>query len=190
LTFYKPARRNSSGTIGNIDGASAGIGGADVRVEAGTGDFLVQAAAEAADNAFARGNTNVNINMLNAGRGAGVFLRKEATGTTFSFRRIQGGNGISVVESGDTIQLSTSTATKFTGLLDVPKTYAGSDGLVLVVDEDSGTLVFQRVTKSTTAATAPLEASAGDTWWNTTNGSLFFYYVGENGFGQWVEVGS
>lgn len=149
MTFYRePPKNNSKRSIGNLDGGSYGMGGTDtVRVQAGTGDFL-QPIPVIKDSSYVNAKTKVaELKIQNIGRGSNVFARREADGVTYSFRRISGGDGISVIETGDSIHISgTSSGTdQFVKLKDVPSSFLGQNGKMLIVDEANNRLIFQDV---------------------------------------------
>jgi hypothetical protein len=146
MTVYREPPKNASRrSIGNLDGASNGIGGTDsVRIQAGSGDFM-KAAPTVVDNSYVSGKSaNLEIKMQNVGGGAGVFARREKDNQTYSFRRIQGGDGVSVIEGLDSIIINASSGVdRFINLKDVPGSFQGQAGKTLVVDEDHNRLVFQ-----------------------------------------------
>ena len=144
-TYTAPSQQTSNRSIGNLDGTSSGIGGTDtVRVQSGTGDFL-QVNATLVDNSYVSAKSvNLNIKIQNVGVGAGVFARQENDQITYSFRRLQGGSGISVIEVGDSIVISGALGVdRFINLKDVPATYANADGKFLAVDATNNQIIFR-----------------------------------------------
>ena len=197
MTIYRdPPKNNSRRSVGNLDGTSYGMGGTDtVRIKAGTGDFQTVTPV-VRDNSYVGGKpTGIpEIKMQNIGTGAGAFGRKEADGVTFSFRRLLGGDGVGITERGDTILITAATGSdQFIKLKDAPSSYVGGNGKVLVVDEANSRLVFQDLPETGNkihfGPTPPATAEQGDGWWNTTDGTLFFYYQDQDS-GQWVESGA
>lgn len=196
MTVYRePPKNTSRRSIGNLDGTSFGTGGTDtVRIQSGTGDFL-QAAPSTVPNGYVSAKQqNLDIKIQNIGRGSGSFARREADGVTYSFRRISGGDGISVIETGDTILITgASGVSKFVNLSDVPSSFVNQNGKFLTVDEANNRLIFvdapQTANRIFFGETPPLSALQGDGWWNTTDGSFYLYYTDGNS-GQWVESGS
>lgn len=146
MTVYRnPPKNNSRRSIGNLDGASSGIGGTDsVRIQSGTGDFL-ETTLSVVDDGYVNAMKNIpELKIQNIGRGSAVFSRREADGLTYSFRRIQGGDGVSVIEVGDSLLITASIgADSFIKLKDVPSSLVGHNGMVPVVDEENHRLVFQ-----------------------------------------------
>lgn len=198
MTVYRePPKQAGKRSIGNLDGASNGIGGTDtVRIQAGTGDFM-QVAPTVKDNSYVSAKqTNLELKIQNVGRGSGSFARRESDGVTYSFRRIQGGDGVSITEVGDSILVSAATgATSFVSLIDAPSSFVGQGGKILSVDEANNRVIFidapqtsNRIHYGPTPPTVP-EPMQGDGWWNTTDGSFFLYYRDANS-GQWVESGA
>lgn len=144
-SFVPPNRSNSRRSVGNLDGGSYGTGGTDtVRVQAGTGDFY-GVAGNVKDNSYVSAKSNLlDIKMQNVGQGSGVFARKERDGQTFSFRRLAAGGGMVISEVGDSIYLTaTGGVENFIHLKDVPESFVGQDGKILVVDEANSRLVFR-----------------------------------------------
>lgn len=172
MTVYRePPKQTSRRSIGNLDGTSAGIGGTDtVRIQAGSGDFL-QAAPTVTDNSYVSAKqTSTAINIQNVGRGAGSFARREADGVTYSFRRINGGDGVAITEVGDSILITAATgADSFVKLKDAPSTFVGSNGMVPVVDEANNRLVFQAFPAAVTSFLALTDTP--DTF-NNANGKF------------------
>lgn len=154
MTVYRePPKNNSRRSVGNLDGTSFGMGGTDtVRIQSGTGDFL-QAAPTVVDNGYVSAKQNVaELKIQNVGRGAASFARRESDGLTYSFRRIQGGDGVSVTEAGDSLLITAATgAVSFVNLTDAPSTYVGSNGKILMVDEANNRLTFQDPPEMTTS---------------------------------------
>ena len=200
MTVYRePPKQNSRRSIGNLDGTSNGIGGTDtVRIQPGTGDFL-QVAPTLQDNSYVSAKqTTSELKIQNVGRGSNVFARREADGQTYSFRRIQGGDGVSVIEVGDNLLINAATgADQFVKLKDTPSSFVGQNGKTLVVDEANSRLIFQdfvipeqgaRIAFSETPPSNPAPRE-GDGWWNTTDGSFYLYYTDANS-GQWIESGA
>lgn len=147
MTVYRePPKQASRRSIGNLDGTSNGIGGTDtVRIQSGSGDFM-QVTTTVVENSYVSAKSqNLDIKIQNIGRGAGPFARKEADGITYSFRRITGADGVSVIENGDTITIAASAqgVDRFVNLKDAPSTFVGQSGKTLVVDEANNRLVFQ-----------------------------------------------
>jgi hypothetical protein len=172
------------------------MGGTDtVRIQSGSGDFL-QAAPTVKDNSYvsAKPQQQVEIKIQNIGRGSGSFAKREPDGVTYSFRRILGGEGVSVIETGDTILITGANgADQFIKLKDAPSTYVGQGGKILAVDEANNRLIFidapQTANRIHFGPTPPDSAIQGDGWWNTTDGSFFLFYRDANS-GQWVESGA
>jgi hypothetical protein len=135
------SRRN----IGNLDGNAPGVNKSDLaRVQINTNEPLTPSGST---NNPSQISLSVDVRMQNIGLGAGPFVRKEPNGQTFSFRRILGGEGISVLEQHDTILISApQSVTRFINLLDVPSNLTGQHGKALVVDELNSRLVFDDIT--------------------------------------------
>lgn len=145
-TYLPPNRGTSRRSVGNLDGTSAGVGGTDTaRIQAGTGDFF-GVTGSVKDNSYvsAKSDGSLDIKMQNVGQGSGVFARKERDGQTFSFRRLAAGSGMTISEVGDSIYLTaTGGVENFVNLKDVPNSFTGQDGNILVVDEANSRLVFK-----------------------------------------------
>lgn len=184
----RPSQQAIRGTLGNLDGASAGIGSANPIVEPGTGNFLITNGASPASATPV--NVVVNVAMANVGAGAGVFARPANNNTLFNFRSLVAGDGMTITVVGDSIVLSSQTNARFNQLSDVPPSYVGQDGKILVVDEANSRLVFRTsASRIISSSTPPENPNPGDSWFNDTTGSLYVYYV-ENSVGQWVESGT
>lgn len=144
-TYQPPNRTNSRRSVGNLDGGSYGVGGTDTaRIQPGTGDFY-GVTGNVKDNSYVSAKSNnLDIKMQNVGQGSGVFARKERDGQTFSFRRLAAGGGMTISEVGDSIYLTaTGGVENFVSLKDVPNSFTGQDGKILVVDEANSRLVFK-----------------------------------------------
>lgn len=199
MTVYRePPKQTGRRSVGNLDGSSFGMGGTDsVRIQAGSGDFM-QVAPTVVENSYvnAKPGTNVAIKIQNVGRGAGSFARREADGVTYSFRRLQGGDGVSITEVGDSILFSASTgAESFIKLVDAPSSFVGQGGKILQVDEANNRIIFadapqsaNRIHFGPVPPTSPPPIQ-GDGWWDTDDGSFYLYYRDAN-TGQWVESGA